>query len=929
MTSPVRSHKARSRLYLSISAALALLLPCQIVLAQVVGTVTDPSGELLFEGVRLEIRETGTEAVTDREGRFRIDGLPTGNYTLVTRYLGFESREISFDYTADTLENVNIRLELSGAATMDRIWVRGIRSAESRALNRQRAADNLKNVVAADFVGKFPDKNIAEVAKRIPGVGIQRDQGEGRFINLRGAPIEFSNVSVNGLVLPSPNPGTRALDLDTIPSDIIQFLEVSKTLTPDQDADAIAGNINIVTQGAFDVGRQFLRSTIAGGQNRLGRGDREEASVTWGNVFGPEDRIGILLSGSFQSTDRVTHNIEHVFSRQTDDDILLLEETEIKDYELTRERMNFSARLDYKLSDADRVWLSFSRSRFEDEEFRNATAIDWEGNHRAGATQAGGIADGVRITKELRDRTVTNTITNVSTGASLQFNTLQADFLAAYSEAKQELPIRTQFAFRSDRLTLAYDFADPDFPIFTQLDGNDQPIRQDLRLDEDRFSFRSWDPRFEGSETEEITLKGDFELPLSVAFADQSTLKFGAQARLKEKFNNETRLRNRDGRNSPQFADITGDRDSNNFGRFNSGRIIRLDAIRRFADQFDDEFLALRIEQSITADFDVDEDTYAGYVMNTIRSGPINIVAGVRVEHTRVSSTANAFDADTEGFSQRNDGQNYTRVFPGINFNYELSENSIVRAAWTTGLSRPNFDLLVPFAITSDDDREVARGNPDLDPTYSHNLDLIYEYYLQPAGLISAGAFYKRLKDPIFSAVSIVSDGGPFDGFEQERPENGSNGELYGFELAWQQQLVFLPGFLSDFGVFSNYTWTRSSADLPFDAGSSRLEGTSRHTANAAVYYERGGFNARLSYNYRSKFLNSFNVNDPELNNFWDARGVLDLTVSYQLTDSLEIFGEGSNLTDTRQRRFDGSRDRVNELEEFGESFLIGLRLSL
>jgi outer membrane receptor protein involved in Fe transport len=218
----------------------------------VAGRIEDRSGSAL-PGAQITVQELNVRGVTNTQGEFTLGSLPAGTYTVVIDYLGYESTTQSI--TVADGQRANISLALRPAGVIEEIIVRAspIVDSQARALNQQRMADNVSNVISSDAIGRFPDSNIAEALQRAPGVGIQRDQGEGRYINVRGAPAEFSAVAINGVSMPAPDPFTRAVDLDTIPSDIVSQIEVSKTLRPDQDADSIAGAVNIVTRSPFDT----------------------------------------------------------------------------------------------------------------------------------------------------------------------------------------------------------------------------------------------------------------------------------------------------------------------------------------------------------------------------------------------------------------------------------------------------------------------------------------------------------------------------------------------------------------------------------------------------------------------------------------------------------------------------------------------------
>ncbi|MFU8816009.1 MAG: TonB-dependent receptor plug domain-containing protein, partial [Pseudomonadales bacterium] len=276
--------------------------------AQVAGRVGDAGGRNYFAGALVRVQETNQETSTDREGRFNLRGLTAGGYTLEVDYLGYQPRQIPFTVRAG--ERATIDVALQAAGVIEQIVVRGTRDAQTRALNQQRASDNIINVVSADSIGRFPDGNVAEALSRIPGLAIARDQGEGRYVSVRGTPTEFNAVAVDGVILPAPDSSTRAVDLDTIPTDIVSSLEVTKALTPNMDADSIGGHINILTQTALDTGGPIVRGSTGMGRNQLGGGTNQRHALTLGQAF-DDERIGVLFSASYADTKRETDNFEN------------------------------------------------------------------------------------------------------------------------------------------------------------------------------------------------------------------------------------------------------------------------------------------------------------------------------------------------------------------------------------------------------------------------------------------------------------------------------------------------------------------------------------------------------------------------------------------------------------------------------------------
>lgn len=893
------------------------------------GEIADPRGQFV-PGAIVRLEGTNRETTTDRQGRFRFDGLEPGQYKLSIDYLGYSNQLIDARVTRNSGEFLSLELEYlesSDTTAIERIQVVGGRDAQARALNAQRAADNIRSVVSSDYLGRFPDNNVAESMQRLPGASIQRDQGEGKYVNVRGAPLEYANVSIDGVVLPSPDSGTRAIDLDTIPSDVISALELTKAITPDMDADAIAGNINIITQGALDSRSRILRGYAALGENEKGSGDAYRAGLTLGDRIGNNDNLGVLFSVNHSETNRVTDNIEHEWALQ-DNGEYIPEETAFKDYEVKRVRTGATGRVDFRPGDNTHLYLSHTYSRFEDNEQRDTVEIAWS-DFAPGSDSVRGVSRSTEFDNELRNRTFVNTINSTVFGGRHHFENMTLDFSAAYSSAKQTYPDRDYFLYSySGEPAMAYDFSNPDLPVLSILDDSGNIVQSNLSFPVDNYEFSRYERRFGTSEETEQAYTLNLTIPALLGNA-YVTHKIGAKMRLKSKENDEDRMRNSRGTGAPLYRDVIIDKPSRPFdGFYNNGYKMTRDYRHLYGSILENEDYRLRTAASVTGDYVADEDTYAVYAMSTIEWDQTTLLGGVRVERTENFARANEFDDDTETFSEVTSENSYTKVFPSLHLRHEMHNGVILRAAYSTGLSRPNFADLVPYFIV--EDRVSGRGdldigNPDLKATYAHNFDLMAEYYIEPMGLISAGVFYKDLSDPIFKARSTVGDG-EYAGFNMVRPENGDSGKIYGYELNWQQTLDFLPGAWAGFGLGANYTYTQSKADLPFGIGTTDLAGTSRHSYNLALQYDTERFSAQLAYNYRSEYVDSFDTSDPSLNIWWDGRGTLDLTASFQVNDQFSVFAEATNLTDSKGIRYQGDRSRVYEHEQFGRAFMVGVR---
>src|SRR5690554_4657723 len=889
------------------------------------GRVVNDRGAFMGD-VTVRLDGSNRETATDSQGNFRFENIPAGSYQVLVSYLGYEQQQITAQVSQTGGQSLEFTLVPS---TVSEIIVYGssMRDAQARALNAQRNADSIKSILSSDYLGRFPDDNVAESMQRLVGASIQRDQGDGRYVNVRGAPLEYSNVSVDGVLLPSPDGGTRAIDLDTIPADVIANLELTKAITPDMDADAIAGNINIVTQGSLDSPERILQINTAGGRNEKGDGDNYRLGVTWGDALNEDRTLGVLVSANHSENNKIVDNVEHVWSPNDNGDYIV-EETEFKDYETKRIRTGVSTRFDYAPTENTHFYASHTYSRFEDQEQRDTTIIEWD-DFTADSGTAHGIAQEVALEKELRNRTVVNTINSTVLGGGHFFdNGVEWDYSAAYSQSSQKHPDRDYLAYElAYEPAIAYDYSNPEKPRYSVLDSDGKVVRNDFNFGPADYEFGTYERRFGTAEDTEQAYATNLTFPGTMNGVYRTT-KIGGKVRLREKNNDEDRSRNSEGVGAPSFADLSIHKQSRPFGgRFHNGPKFDRDFVGKYGPVFENEDYRVRLEASVTGDYEVSEDIYSAYAMQKLEWDRTSLVYGLRVEHTRTEGSAAEFDADDEVIIPLTASNNYTKAFPSVHLRHELENSVILRAAYSTGVSRPNFTDMAPYRIVEDRSTGagfIEMGNPNLKPAYAHNIDLLAEYYIEPLGLISGGIFYKDISNPIFSSRSRVTTG-EFAGFERERAENASNGELYGFELNWQQRMDYLPGYWSGLGFIANYINTHSSVDLPFDAGTTELAGTSRHTYNVGLQYDLERFSSQLSYNYRSEYIDSFDTAEPSLHVYWDGRATLDLTASYDLNDMVTFRVEATNLTDTQGMRYQGNTGRVYELEQFGRAWLVGL----
>ena len=423
-------------------------------------------------------------------------------------------------------------------------------------------------------------------------------------------------------------------------------------------------------------------------------------------------------------------------------------------------------------------------------------------------------------------------------------------------------------------------------------------------------------------------------------------MKFGAKYSERDVFADEERFRNRPSDSSPALspgtlASLLGETESRNYGYLLGNKMdfgLVRDYLARAAANGSTGPVARRMPQSVSADFTAKENIWAGYGQATFDIGATNILVGLRVERTDFEGSALVLPRNSStGGVLTTVGRDQTDFFPNLTIRHSFSDALIGRFALTRAISRPEYSEIVPRVVETTEAATVtfSRGNPDLKPALSNNIDAGLEYYKRPLGVISVNAFYKDLSDYRFTLNTRM----PFS--DPTTPALTSaiytealnaDGYLTGVEFNWQQTFDFLPAWASGFGVFANYTLTDAkikTAQAYAGRNSFALPGQSDTLYNAALFYENHGFSARLSYSKRSDFLEIIDATRPGLDLWVQGRGQLDFTTSYDFGNGIELFGEAKNLTDAAGVRYYGSRERTYEYEKFGFNAFVGLRFKL
>ncbi len=909
------------------AALLALMLLPGAASAQqgsVTGVVTDASTGLSLSGATVQVVGLNRSAITNAEGRFALLGLPAGSQQLSVAYLGYAETTQTVNVQAGEVANVTFMLAQQ-AIQLDGIDVTGRRAGQAAALNQQLTSLNITNVIAADQIGRFPDSNIGDALKRVPGIVVIQDQGEARFGLIRGTEPRFNSVMVNGERIPSAEAEVREVQLDLIPADMVSQVEVNKALTPDMDADAIGGAVNIVTRAAPSQRR--ISTTLGSGYNFLAEGPMGIASAVVGDRFF-NDKLGVILSGSYFSHQLGSDNIEAEWDQG--DAGAYLADFQIREYQIDRVRRSISASFDYELSEGNSLtWRSLYNSR-DDWENRFRTVFALEEPDANGVQEfeleresKGGLGNDRIDNRRLEDQ---RTQSHSLSGDHIFGGGVQFEWSGQFAQASEERLNERYINFIAGGLSTTADISDSRNPFVA---ATSTPSASDFELDE---------------LTEETQFTRDrdlnFRADLTIPFREgQSEIKLGGRYRGKDK------LRDNDffeyEPNAGQFSTLA-DVDVRDFsnpdylagsqyqiGNFTTQQFLG-DLPLSDASRFDRE---LALGEFAADNFEGEETITGGYLMLTQQFGPkTSVVGGVRVENTENVYTGNLFNEDTEQVEPTSGESSYTDVFPSIQVRHELNDRTVLRGAWTNTIARPNYQQLTPFRVI--EDMEIEIGNPDLEPTRAMNFDLMFESFFTSVGVLQAGIFHKEISDFIVGRTvqNGVVDGVTFD--EVTEPINGASATLTGFEFAFQRNLDFLPGLLGGLGVYANYTYTNSSVDdigIPGREGEDLpLPGTSENTFNGSLSYDLGRVSVRASVNFQDDFIDPGELGDEAFfDRYYESQTQVDMNGTIMLTDAAQFFFEINNLTNEPLAYYQGDRSRLMQREFYDTRIQTGLRIDL
>ncbi len=820
----------------------------------------------------------------------------------------------------------------------EELYVVGTKASIISAIEKQRQSDQIISVIDSDALGEFPDNTAAEALRRISGISVENDQGEGRYVTVRGLSGDLNNISVNGATVPAPEGGRKVM-LDGLPTELLDSIEVYKSLTPDQDLDSIGGRVEFNTKSALDLDGTYFKlkaNTLYNDQTY--NADNPKISLTYGDPI--SENVGHIIGLTYSKKQVVTYNNETGFPAwaATGGNYAIDDDFESRYYDLTRERLGITYDIDYRINDESSMYANILWNEYVDDELRYKDEYGKLKNSNVTAT--GSTITEIRRDSETRVREEVRTIRTFILGGNTIINGWDAEFAFSNSFAEEDDTDNVDAKFRSSTFKAAacggpcgsFDYSNPQKPRMTLVPaittgagniydpasmGVDEIEEEDSVIDDTISSFQA-DFTKEGFTVSDIP----------------TTLKFGFKYSTREKEKTVSGFKSDPGTSQSAYNPITTPVNwpwPTVFGPMADPATIF--ALQGTFGSLTNNYAKPNYDK----DFVSEEDITALYLMGTMEFENAVVIAGLRAEDTSF---------DTLGYNKEDDStirasKNYTFVSPSVNVKYFVNDDTIVRGAIYRSLSRPGFGETAPVADfksdgTAADGSTIYKGemgNPDLEPYESTNLDLTFERYYEN-GAVSIGYFSKDVKNVIYPQVTAGVVGG-INFSELKTFINSEESTVDGIEFNFFREFVNLPEPFDGLFISLNLTEVDAESDILSAAGvfTVPFRKLADSTRNLSIGYDKGKVDMRLSLAQRSDYLDYLADDDIETTTddlsydnirYTDDHSQIDFTAKYYWNDNLTLKLDLININDEPEFYYWGNTSRLSQYDEYGRSATIG-----
>jgi TonB-dependent receptor len=909
------------------------------------GTVKDSSGAVL-PSAQVVLQPGSISVASNAQGDFRIPNLTPGTYTVTISVVGFANSASTIVVHAGENTLANVTMEVS--SNNQQVVVTANLEGDVAAINEQRTSENILNVMTADTIQDLPNQSVATVLGRMPGVTVQINEGEAQYVQIRGTEPRLSNTTVDGVSVPGPDPQVRQVDLWVIPGDLVGAIDINKTLSANQDGDAIGGSVNLHMRQATS-NRPTLDFESLGGYNPIDTGQpwfRDD--VTLGKRFGAHQRFGAVLSYSYDLNDLGTDDVEPLPDVNPDgSNAPYFDTIALNEYFYNHTRYGFGGSMDYKVSDNSDLFVHGLFTNFKDygQKFEYDIGNNANGN------------GGVSFHNSLRRPNFQ--ISDLFLGGNHVFTHYYIHYVAAISHSREGGAAGNpgaDYTPLNSNLGSTCNYAPgpsiyrPQFPC-----APNDPIY-------DPTQYALQDINLTSGQSSQVNLQGSGSIGLNYHLGSRaSVFEFGALIRNAHKGQDAlspTYDNFASNVTPPLMSQFTTPFTNPTFygGSYKYGPVVSFEATEKWLAANPG---ALPLDEGAThsnsdpANYNLQERITAGYIMNTVDLGSkLHLQTGLRIEATNEANTGYlvttvpSTPTDPSGYGSTtpvNGGGSYINPLPSIQLRYNIDQNSDLRAVFGMGISRPNPYDLVPYKTLDETKQPNVEniGNPALVAEHADDYDLLYEKFLPSVGMIEAGYFYKHLTQPLFQTESTQPN--PFP--NPVTPTvlltqwvNGGHAYVQGIEFAYQQHLSFLPGVLSHAQIDANMTWTQSrNYDLTGRSDTPSLVGQAPFSYNITPTYQtrRATVSVGISYDgpniatYQWQDGDPGTVTGPYGDNYYFERTQVDAQASYYLGKGFTLTASEENANNAILGFYNGSKQFMTQREYYKPIYYGGIRWSL
>lgn len=932
-----------------------LLCWCFYGQSSISGVVSDGSFPLPEATVMIANSTLGT--TTDFDGNFTITNVTKGKISVQISYIGFKTKTVEV-IVKEGKNNLGLLLLEQASQKLDEVLVSSSRkNSEARALSIQKKSMSILNVIAADGIGKLPDRNAAETVQRIQGVSIERDQGEGRFVSVRGLPPFWSSTTINGNRIPTAEEETtsRATAFDFFPSELISYVQAAKAYTPDMEADGIGGGVNFITQTSPT--KQLFNVNIGGGYNDKSGKPVYNASLTYGDKSA-DGKFGFILNGSYWNRNWGTDNFEA--RRKGDEGVFRME---LRDYNGVRITTGLNAAMEYNFTPEHKMYFRGVYGTLSDTETHY--------KHRVRFDKFSSATNTARVElQNIYNELITEMIGGELGGVhKMKHGQIDWSMATYHNEFRYgDIPDANNksyyvLKFNQNNVGINPNYLD-NRPKSAGGAGDDRAYWKadggllDYSNTDALFGFFS-NPSFKMSAAN-MTF-ADLELyKISIKERDNIVAALNYEYRVNDAFKLKvgTKFRDKDRRatfedlyygwsgataaptlaaygsqlmEQPGRADFLQEMGSNIQNSF--GPVLSTDGMKEFwknnqgnLSVLPGDSSALQFNSGLGRNFNVDETHLSFYAMGTLVASPQwTVLSGIRT--TKTETKVAGYVVENNVLKNVANTKSYWAVLPMLHVKYSPVKDMNLRFAATRSFSRPNFGDISPSGTFISFDNEFKGGNPNLNPTFSWNFDLLGEYYFENVGVVNAGVFYKSITDPVFNDTYQGTYNG-IAGVEFSTPVNGADAWIGGIELGVNKRFDFLPGFWQYFGTQLNATFMDSEMTKP----SGRKVSTPYQAGtlfNAQLFFEKEGINARIAFNHKGSYAIGFGERDID-DVYYGKYNTLDFSASYQIGKNWTLYTDINNiLNNPLIYHYGKTQDRPKQVEYYGIKGNIGVKFSI